>query len=158
MATFGKKGEEKPAKVCHLLAHRKMVSVWVTRDDGERYVLRLSDTETDYLRTLLTHGVGSKKKPRKSRAKTSEEKRPCKKWLGRPPVGAQEVLRLNGEEWEADDGKPGIAFSGRVGTLPYSWHNNCECNQQGCPRNRASSFTAKRYGAANGYPMAKPAG
>jgi len=58
------KDPDKAVRVSHLLSCRKVVSMWVTAEDGTRVVLRLNETETDYLRTLLKHGIGPKKRRR----------------------------------------------------------------------------------------------
>lgn len=71
MATLSvNKGPETPAKVCHLVAHRETISMWVTAEDGTRYILRLDVTDTSYLKTLLVHGTGPKKRRRKPKAQS----------------------------------------------------------------------------------------
>jgi len=74
-----------------------------------------------------------------------------------------DVMKLTRSgEWIPDDGKPGYAFSGRVGNghgfghTPYAFSLSCRCDRSrkhqhlNCVRRMAMDLTAKRFGCANG--------
>lgn len=79
----------------------------------------------------------------------------------RPPAEAIEVRRWSGARWVPDDGKPGLAFSGKMPykskggydkEYPACWTTECTpaCRST-CAQSRALTYTSKRYGAANGH-------
>jgi hypothetical protein len=78
-----------------------------------------------------------------------------KHWKGRPPPEAERVMRLAGNgRWYADNGEPGLAFSGTLpGDWPYAWGPDCDCLDERCPRRKASRYTCSRFSAANGRDM-----
>lgn len=89
-----------------------------------------------------------------------------KHWLGRPADGAKDVERLlETGEWIADDGHPGLAFSGISpnGRNPMTWTSDCDTfsctgassSRYGCPSRLASDHTCKRHGCSNGARMVK---
>jgi hypothetical protein len=75
--------------------------------------------------------------------------------LCRPPKDAFDVERLasNGK-WIKDDGKPGLAFSGRQGfpSAPMAWSVKCTCTMldEKCPHNKAMQRTSHKWNCANG--------
>jgi hypothetical protein len=80
--------------------------------------------------------------------------------LGRPPKGAENVLRLqkNGK-WVPDDGKPGVAFSGQMkipGAMcrdmlfPFAWTDFDDNRDWEEYEREALSHTSGRFGCANG--------
>jgi hypothetical protein len=74
----------------------------------------------------------------------------------RPPSDATEVLRLNHlGKWMPDNGKPGAAFSGKMGIFPYAWYPKCKCRDYKCPAEMAMNKTCSRFGAANGIGVDK---
>lgn len=88
--------------------------------------------------------------------------RPSKHKLCRPPKGAIEVERLlaNGK-WKKDDGKPGLAFSGKQclspsdAYFPIAWWVKCDEDScriaYNCSGRLAMDHTADRYKCANGH-------
>lgn len=76
--------------------------------------------------------------------------------LIRPPNHARLVLRWTGRRWIDDDGKPGLAFSGRDdGGAPMAWvHEPAWDAEWGTAArslcDRAMDETFKRFGCANG--------
>lgn len=89
--------------------------------------------------------------------------------LGRPPLGASDVLRLRDDgRWVKDDGKPGRAFSGQMTIIgrhtgkpipipaAFTGPTLCSLGCPDCPTRKALDKTCKRYGAANGRDMVLP--
>lgn len=86
---------------------------------------------------------------------------------GRPSKDATEVERWTGRRWVKDDGKPGLAFSGKrpipvvfgkTFLIPVAWYpasclrGACGFNEK-CICRRAMSRTSARWSCANGYAM-----
>lgn len=70
--------------------------------------------------------------------------------LCRPPADAVAACRLTSRGWIRDDGRPGLAFSWLNPTqAPMAGATECECTGA-CPKRKAMSYTASRFGAANG--------
>jgi hypothetical protein len=76
--------------------------------------------------------------------------------LIRPPNGSRDVERWTGTEWIADDGLPGLCFSGKDSNgmfgFPVAWYPKCERDGVGkdCIHTIAMNRTVDRYSCANG--------
>jgi hypothetical protein len=76
-----------------------------------------------------------------------------KHYLIRPPKGAVEVERLtDGGNWVDDDGRPSLAFSGKLDGFPYAWYPHCDHRTfiDDCPKELSGNRTCSRFGCSNG--------
>ena len=71
---------------------------------------------------------------------------------GRPASYIQECERLTDSgTWILDDGKPGLAFSGRAQAgYPVAVTGHCRCWDRECPSRMAMDRTSNKYHCANG--------
>jgi len=78
---------------------------------------------------------------------------------GRPPVFAQNVERWTEKGFIRDDGKPGLAFSGKIEGVPMVWSQDCGCpnpDDCDCPMWDAHIRTFERFGKTALYPFGQP--